>query len=145
MSSRLRIGLLYLEEVCAGDTELRRQVERLLLSDAEEDAFLDPEHLRAAVTGRSAFVAGSEVLHYRLVAKLGHGGMGEVFKALDKRLNRFVALKFLVAPPTLLKDWRRRFLVEARAASALDHPNICTIHGLEEEPGGRSFHCHGLL
>ena len=129
----------YLEEVCAGDTELHRQVERLLLSDAEEDAFLDPENLRAAVTGRSAFVAGSEVLHYRIVAKLGHGGMGEVFKALDKRLNRFVALKFLVAPPTLLKDWRRRFLVEARAASALDHPNICTIHGLEEEPGGPPF------
>jgi eukaryotic-like serine/threonine-protein kinase len=129
----------YLEEVCAGDIELRQQVERLLRNDEEEDGFLDPERLRSALAGRFALVAGAAVLHYRLVAKLGQGGMGEVFKALDTRLNRFVALKFLAAPQAGLEDLRRRFLMEARAASALDHPNICTIHGLEEEPGGRRF------
>jgi serine/threonine-protein kinase len=62
--------------------------------------------------------------------------MGEVFKALDKRLGRFVALKFLKG---VLQDRPDRFLMEARAASAFDHPNICTIHGLEEEAGGRRF------
>jgi len=83
-------------------------------------------------------VAGTEILHYRLVQKLGQGGMGEVFKALDKRLGRFVALKFLTSQ-AVLEDRRDRFLMEARAASALDHLNICTIHGLEEEPDGRRF------
>ena len=129
----------YLEKVCAADFELRQQVERLLLNDVDESAFLDPERLLAVVSGRDTFVPGTEVLHYRLVAKLGHGGMGEVFKALDTRLNRFVALKFLSAPQAVLEDRQGRFLREARAASALDHPNICTIHGLEEAPGGRRF------
>ena len=129
----------YLEEVCAADFELRQQVERLLLNDVEENAFLDPERLLSVVAGRDTLVPGTEVLHYRLVAKIGHGGMGEVFKALDTRLNRFVALKFLTAPQAVLEDRQGRFLREARAASALDHPNICTIHGLEEAPGGRRF------
>ncbi|HET6961573.1 MAG TPA: protein kinase [Terriglobia bacterium] len=129
----------YLERVCAPDFELRQQVERLLLNDVDETAFLDPESLQSAVSGRDTFVPGTEVLHYRLVAKLGHGGMGEVFKALDKRLGRFVALKFLAAPQAVLEDRQGRFLREARAASALDHPNICTIHGLEEAPDGRRF------
>jgi len=111
----------YLEKVCAADFELRQQVERLLLNDVDETAFLDPERLLSAGAGRDTFVPGTEVLHYRLVAKLGHGGMGEVFKALDKRLGRFVALKFLAVPQAMLGDWRGRFLREARAASALDH------------------------
>ena len=129
----------YVEKVCAADLELRQQVERLLLNDIEETSFLDPERLRADVGGRDTFVPGTEVLHYRLVEKLGQGGMGEVFKALDKRLGRFVAVKFLVAPQAMSEDSRSRFLREARAASALDHPNICTIHGLEEAPDGRRF------
>jgi serine/threonine-protein kinase len=81
---------------------------------------------------------GRLVGHYRIAAQLGAGGMGVVYRAVDEKLGRTVALKFLppdAGGPTETK----RFVLEARAASALDHPNIGVIHGLEETPGGRLF------
>src|SRR5215207_2237835 len=82
---------------------------------------------------------GSSVGHYRIVAHLGGGGMGVVYRARDTRLEREVALKFL--PPHLGLDpkAKSRFLVEARAAAALDHPNICTVHEIGETGDGRLF------
>jgi non-specific serine/threonine protein kinase len=80
---------------------------------------------------------GKLISHYRILEELGRGGMGIVYKAEDTRLERFVAIKFLPHQIAANENERDRFKVEAKAAAALNHPNIATIHAIEEAPNGR--------
>jgi len=78
---------------------------------------------------------GQTVLHYKILEELGRGGMGEVYKAQDTKLDRFVALKFLPSQMTASEDDKARFIQEAKAASAMNHPNVCTIYDIQDNNG----------
>jgi len=131
---------VYLANACSSDSRLLQEVERLLSADEQASNLLPPRPPLSTVLGtRPKRSSGQVILHYELIDKIGEGGMGEVYKALDRRLDRLVALKFLFAGIEEEGEKTRRFMEEARAASSLDHPNICTIHGIEKQPDGELF------
>jgi serine/threonine protein kinase len=127
----------FLEVAVAGDEELKREVEALLASADRADSSGRLERIVAAAFDLPRAPAGKPRTgdRYELLEKLGGGGMGVVYKAREQSSGRLVALKFL--SESLAEDpvIRRRFHREARAAAALEHPNIGAIHGVEEQEG----------
>ena len=130
----------FLDQRCGGDAELRKEVEALIDSAEKPMDFLERPVLEAAHQmmhdDRGENIApGAQLAHYRIISMLGAGGMGEVYLAEDLHLRRKVALKMLA--PELTRDERglRRFEHEARAVSALNHPNILTIYEFGQANG----------
>ncbi|MDT5156878.1 MAG: eukaryotic-like serine/threonine-protein kinase [Acidobacteriota bacterium] len=130
----------FLERECAGDAELRREVESLIRSHVEGGGVIDEPAIAVAaelLSGDEQVVGQTLAGRYRVLSLIGAGGMGRVYLAEDAELGRRVALKLLPEHLTHDKEQARRFRQEARAASALNHPNIITVYGVEET-GGRS-------
>jgi serine/threonine protein kinase len=129
----------YLKTLDAEDSALRREVERLIAAEERADAFLVKPAMEvmarevAATVKRS--LIGRSLGHFSIQSLLGKGGMGEVYKTYDTKLDRIVALKIL--PPEIATDRgrMRRFLREAKAAAALNHPNIATVYETGEADG----------
>jgi eukaryotic-like serine/threonine-protein kinase len=129
----------WLEQACGADAELHAEVEKLLTHHVESEEFLARPAMQVAAQlfaqKQPASLAGQTINHYQIHSLLGAGGMGEVWLARDTRLERQVALKLLPAQFTRSLSHVRRFAQEAKAASALNHPNIITIHEIGEAAG----------
>lgn len=121
----------FLRNLCGGDTQLHREVESLLAFEDTFDSFIDtpPASLAAEVLSEEETdFTGERLAHFRIVSRIGRGGMGTVYLAMDTNLDRNVAIKFLDRTFNQFPEHLHRFTLEAKSASALNHPNIITIY-----------------
>jgi eukaryotic-like serine/threonine-protein kinase len=130
----------FLKDACAGDEELRQEVEFLRkFDDRRGDRFIEEPALELAAKmmahKKPESLVGQQLGSYQVLSLLGEGGMGVVYKGRDIRLNRSVAIKVLPRDKVSDPERKRRFIQEARAASALNHPNIITVHDIGSESG----------
>ncbi|HXH95464.1 MAG TPA: serine/threonine-protein kinase [Thermoanaerobaculia bacterium] len=131
----------YLTEACQGDETLLQEVNSLLRSLDDAHSFMEQPavgEVAGQITASPVhdYSKGQSVAHYRIISELGAGGQGTVYKALDTKLGRTIALKLLPPEMTSVDDTvRKRFRREAQLASSLDHPNICTVHDFIEADG----------
>jgi serine/threonine protein kinase len=129
----------FLSSACTGDDELRREVESLLANDDSEDNLVEAAVSKAVDTlpdqqaASDDDLVGKHIGPYLVTELIGKGGMGMVYKARDTQLNRSVAIKALPSDRLTDPERKRRFLTEAKATSALNHPNIVTVHGITQE------------
>jgi serine/threonine protein kinase len=129
----------FLRQACSGDEELRREIESLLAYEAETATWIDRPALEVAAKALAAErrnrMIDRTLGHYRIESWLGAGGMGEVYRATDTRLDRAVAVKILSQHLATHPDALARFEREAKAVAALSHPNILAIHDFGDEQG----------
>ena len=136
---------VFLRVSCRDDEELLREVESLLAHEESSDSFIEAPAFEVAArqiasdeqlrVEPDALPPGTVLSHFRILEKLGQGGMGEVYQARDTRLGRTVAIKILPEGHLAGEDARRRFQREARVLSGLSHPHICTIYDVGDEHG----------
>ncbi len=125
----------FLDNSCGADEELRREVEELLASYTDADSFMEQpaaEDAASLIIESKYLEAGKRFGHYEIIRQIGAGGMGEVYLAKDKKLDRKVAIKILNENFSRHESNLQRFIQEAKAASALNHPNILIIHEIGE-------------
>ncbi len=129
----------FLAQACSGDEALRREVESLISYEPQADAFLEQPAFAGSVEitadEQQRLLAGSALGRYRIKRRIGAGGMGEVYLAADTQLERTVALKVLPVEVAADRERMQRFVQEAKAVSALNHPNIITIHEIGQFDG----------
>ncbi len=131
----------FVKEACAGDESLRREVEQLLASQPRIERFIESSALEVTArilaktrpTSNATNLVGRTLTHYHVIEKIGGGGMGDVYRARDDRLGRDVAVKVLPAEFVTDPKRKQRFIREAKAASALNHPNIITVHEIAHD------------
>src|SRR4030095_6853931 len=128
----------FLEQSCGMDEALRHEVESLLDYDELAKHFIAPPDDVAAsmlAAEQKQSMIGRTLGHYRIVSLLGSGGMGEVYRATDTRLDRIVAVKILPYHLSSSPEQRQRFEQEARAVSSLSHPHICALYDVGQQDG----------
>ena len=134
----------FLQEACGADEELRREIESLLAHEKGAERFLESHPLEVAIKAltqnQTPSLEGRQLGSYQILSLIGAGGMGEVYKARDTRLDRIVAIKVLPAHLAGQPEWRERLEREARTIANLQHPHICVLHhiGHQDNPPGGS-------